>query len=76
MAKAAVLGAVDGEDLDVVVGVGDGVAEAEHGLAALDGVERQGWEFIHAGHEGGVFGALLEEDLGLCAAFAEAEEIG
>jgi hypothetical protein len=65
-----------GEDLDVVVGVGDGVAEAEDGLAAFDGFERKGRELEHAGHEGGVGGAAEEQDLGGGAALAEGEEVG
>jgi len=49
-----------GEDLDVVVGVGDGVAETEDRLAAFDGFERERWELEHFGHEGSV-GRTAEE---------------
>jgi hypothetical protein len=65
-----------GEDLDVVVGVGDGVAEADDGLAAFDGFERERRELEHAGHEGSVGGSAEEQDLGGGAAFAEGEEMG
>ena len=67
--------AMRGEDLNVVVRVGDGVAQPQQRFASLDGVEGERWELVHAGHEAGIVGAQLEQDLGERAALAQAEEI-
>ncbi len=52
------------------------MAEAEDGLAAFDGFERERWELEHLGHECGVGWAAEEQDLGGGAAFAEGEKVG
>jgi hypothetical protein len=52
------------------------MAEAEDGLAAFDGFERERRELEHFGHERGVRGTAEEQDFGGGAALAKGEEVG
>jgi hypothetical protein len=74
-AQGAVVAATRGEDLDVVVGVGDGMAEPDRGLAAFDGVDGERRKFVHSGHQADVVGTAFEQDLGNGTSLAQREQM-